>query len=212
MVCNCLRHQVQQREQATKAAVDSQEEAQILPLMAQAAAKGGGVEYDKYEAMLDQMATIKFAKDECVFRQGDAATSVYLVTNGQLEVVTVNVKGQLEVVTDAGGKGGGGGSSGGKGGSGGGGGSSGSSGGINGSGEAHGKASASGERVIASLGPGDHFGETALLEERSIRNATVRCISGACELKAMPNEKFAKCLKESSQLQHAIHAAAETRT
>ena len=87
MVCNCLRHQVQQREQATKAAVDSQEEAQILPLMAQAAAKGGGVEYDKYEAMLDQMATIKFAKDECVFRQGDAATSVYLVTNGQLEVV-----------------------------------------------------------------------------------------------------------------------------
>ena len=212
MVCNCLRHQVQQREQATKAAVDSQEEAQILPLMAQAAAKGGGVEYDKYEAMLDQMATIKFAKDECVFRQGDAATSVYLVTNGQLEVVTVNVNGQLEVVTDAGGKGGGGGSSGGKGGSGGGGGSSGSSGGINGSGEAHGKASASGERVIASLGPGDHFGETALLEERSIRNATVRCISGACELKAMPNEKFAKCLKESSQLQHAIHAAAETRT
>ena len=201
MVCNCLCHQVQQREQATKAAVDSQEEAQILPLMAQAAAKGGGVEYDKYEAMLDQMATIKFAKDECVFRQGDAATSVYLVTNGQ-----------LEVVTDAGGKGGGGGSSGGKGGSGGGGGSSGSSGGINGSGEAHGKASASGERVIASLGPGDHFGETALLEERSIRNATVRCISGACELKAMPNEKFAKCLKESSQLQHAIHAAAETRT
>ena len=212
MVCNCLRHQVQQREQATKAAVDSQEEAQILPLMAQAAAQGGGVEYDKYEAMLDQMATIKFAKDECVFRQGDAATSVYLVTNGQLEVVTVNVNGQLEVVTDAGGKGGGGGSSGGKGGSGGGGGSSGSSGGINGSGEAHGKASASGERVIASLGPGDHFGETALLEERSIRNATVRCISGACELKAMPNEKFAKCLKESSQLQHAIHAAAETRT
>ena len=97
MVRDCLRHQVQQREQATKAAVDSQEEAQILPLMAQAAAKGGGIEYDKYEAMLDQMATIKYAKDECVFRQGDAATSVYLVTNGQ-----------LEVVTDAGGKGGGG--------------------------------------------------------------------------------------------------------
>ena len=186
---------MQQREQATKAAVDSQEEAQILPLMAQAAAKGGGIEYDKYEAMLDQMATIKYAKDECVFRQGDAATSVYLVTNGQ-----------LEVVTDAGGKGGGSGSSGGKGGSGGGGGSS------SGSGEAHGKASASGARVIASLGPGDHFGETALLEERTIRNATVRCISNACELKAMPNEKFAKCLRESSQLQHAIHAAAETRT
>ena len=42
--------------------------------------------------------------------------------------------------------------------------------------------------------------------------ASHRCISNACELKAMPNEKFAKCLRESSQLQHAIHAAAETRT
>ena len=38
---------MQRRAQATKDAVDKQEEAQILPLMAQAAGKGGGVEYDK---------------------------------------------------------------------------------------------------------------------------------------------------------------------
>lgn len=54
--------QNQRREQATRAAVETQQEAQILPLMAQAAARGGGVEYDKYEQMLAQMATVKYAK------------------------------------------------------------------------------------------------------------------------------------------------------
>ena len=32
----------------------------------------------------------------------------------------------------------------------------------------------------------------------------VRCISPACELKAMPNEQFAECLKESSQLAASV--------
>jgi len=73
-------------------------------------------------------------------------------------------------------------------------------------------AAAEHERVIARLGPGDHFGETALLEERNVRNATVRCVSPACELRAMPNEKFAACLRESSQLAASVHAAAEART
>jgi len=66
--------------------------------------------------------------------------------------------------------------------------------------------------VIAKLGAGDHFGETALLEERKQRNTTVRCLTDKCELKAMANETFSHWLQQSSQLRHSVHAAAENRT
>jgi len=65
--------------------------------------------------------------------------------------------------------------------------------------------------VVARLGPGDHFGETALLEERESRNTTVRCTSPVCELREMPNAQFSKFLKESEQLSASVHAAAVNR-
>ena len=71
--------------------------------------------------------------------------------------------------------------------------------------------SSSGFRVVARLGPGDHFGETALLEGRNQRNTTVRCTSPVCELREMPNEEFKKFLRESSQLSASVHAAAVSR-
>ena len=38
---------------------------------------------------------------------------------------------------------------------------------------------------MATLGSGDHFGETAVLEGRDHRNLTVRCVAPECELRAM---------------------------
>lgn len=53
-------------------------------MMARAAAEGG-IEYDKYEAMLTKMETLQLAEGQPVFRQGDVPTSVYLVVAGKLD-------------------------------------------------------------------------------------------------------------------------------
>ena len=58
------------------AAVHSQEEAQLLPMMAKAAAHLEGVDYDKYEQMLAKMATVSYTAGQSVFRQGDLADKV----------------------------------------------------------------------------------------------------------------------------------------
>lgn len=67
-------------------------------------------------------------------------------------------------------------------------------------------------RVVATLRPGDHFGETAMLEGRDRRNLTVRCVAAACELRAMSFPRFSAFLRESSQLQQTVERAAEMRT
>jgi len=182
-----MQAQRSKREAALQAAVEQQEEAQILPMMAKAAVKGDGVEYDKYEAMIAQMHKVSFKSDDCVFRQGDPATAVYLVTAGTLEVDAASSATTTEPPS-ANSK-------------------------TASSSNAAGKSGASSgrTRVIATLRPGDHFGETALLEERKLRNTTVRCVSPACELREMPNAMFLKCLNDSKQLAASVHAAAENR-
>jgi CRP-like cAMP-binding protein len=147
--------------------------------------------------MLAQMATVSYASGQAVFRQGDPADKVYLVAAGELDVGTEARPsaggGAAEAAAapadeaKASGDGGGGASS------------------------VRRSASNSGFRVVARLGPGDHFGETALLEERNQRNATVRCTSPICELREMPNEAFKKFMRESSQLAASVHAAAVNR-
>ena len=98
------------------------------------------------------MKRVPYKAGGCVFRQGDPATSVYLVTAGEWEVGTEdNTSGGGSSSSSDGGSGGG----------------------------------SSDLRVVAKLGPGDHFGETALLEERTRRNTTVRCTSPVCELREM---------------------------
>ena len=67
-------------------------------------------------------------------------------------------------------------------------------------------------RVVAKLGAGDHFGETAMLEERKSRNLSVRCISPSCELGSISISRFSEILKESSQLADQVQRAAEMRT
>lgn len=67
-------------------------------------------------------------------------------------------------------------------------------------------------RVVAKLGAGDHFGETAMLEGRKSRNLGVRCISPSCELGTMSIGRFSEILKESSQLADSVQRAAEMRT
>jgi len=160
---------------AVREAAERRDEAQILPMMARAAAAGEGVEYHKYESMLSKMETVQYPEGATVFKQGDEATSFYLVMSGKFD---------CEVGKDSGGSPG-----------------------------ANGEATAKdGKWVVATLGPGDHFGETALLEDRKARNTTVRCVSRDCELKRMANERFSECLAESSQLADAVHMAAKTRT
>jgi len=157
--------QRERQQEAQRAMLSPESEAQILPMMARAAAAGDGLEFDKYEAMLSKMQPLKLSDGATVFNQGDEATSVYVVTAGKLNA---------EVGASDGGAG--------------------------------------GRRVVATLGPGDHFGETALLEDRQFRNATVRCVTPVCELKAMANERFAECLRESTQLADAVQRAAKART
>jgi len=47
------------------------------------------------------------------------------------------------------------------------------------------------KRVLAELGPGDHFGESALLEGRAHRNSTVRCTApGGCRVGVLGKHAF----------------------
>ena len=174
-----------------RSSVESQEEAQILPMMAKAAAEGQGVEYDKYEQMLAQMASVSYASGQAVFRQGDPADKVYLVAAGELDVGTEASSSLAPPAAKAPPKA--------------------ATGSAADGGKVRRTPSSSGFRVVARLGPGDHFGETALLEGRNQRNTTVRCTSPVCELREMPNEEFKKFLRESSQLSASVHAAAVSR-
>ena len=70
---------------AVREASHNRNEAQILPMMARAAAAGDGIEYHKYEEMLSKMENMQFQEGETVFCQGDPATSVYLVTAGKFD-------------------------------------------------------------------------------------------------------------------------------
>ena len=113
--------------------------------------------------MLSKMNTRAYAAGECVFRQGDPATAVYIVTKGDWEVGTEPdltpppAKGAA-TKADAG--------------------SSSSPLQYSQSGPPPRRTDVLRDlRVVARLGPGDHFGETALLEDRNHRNTTVRCTS-----------------------------------
>ena len=51
-------------------AAASQGEAQILPMMARAAAAGDGVDYSQYESLIKEMAPLEVSHGEAVFQQG----------------------------------------------------------------------------------------------------------------------------------------------
>ena len=63
-------------------------------------------------------------------------------------------------------------------------------------------------RVVATLGPGDHFGETAMLEARKARNLTVRCVTASCVLRAMSMARFSEILRQRPELHFTVQRAA----
>mmetsp|Transcript_35539 Transcript_35539/g.104413 ORF Transcript_35539/g.104413 Transcript_35539/m.104413 type:complete len:275 (-) Transcript_35539:103-927(-) len=67
-------------------------------------------------------------------------------------------------------------------------------------------------RVVATLGPGDHFGETAMLEARKARNLTVRCVTASCVLRAMSMARFSEILRQRPELHFTVQRAAQMRT
>ena len=187
-VCTCA----QAQRDAQKAFTPG--EGQILPMMARAAAAGGGVEYDKYEvaptayppylhristapsphprcirhqAMIAEMSKVSFGEGDTVFNQGDLPTHVYFVTSGRLVCEhrsEVDVSAAAPTASDAA--------------------SSTPDTDVSSAADAEvypapapsapSAASSSAApstslsrfdtRVVATLGPGDHFGETAMLE------------------------------------------------
>jgi len=216
----------------------SEGEAQLLPtMMAAALAAGEGAppaDYGRYESMIAEMDSIHLGSGEAVFHQGDTPEKVYFVTSGRLDceydpqldrqgagpsiaaasAAAVEKLGWKAAKAKAraaarAAKGQGGAPASGPG------------------------AAAAPEdapavsapvdpaasddreqrlRVVATLRPGDHFGETAMLEGRDRRNLTVRCVAAACELRAMSFPRFSAFLRESSQLQQTVERAAEMRT
>jgi len=151
------------RDLSFKQLIKLQGEAQLLPMMAKAAAAGSSVDYAKFEAMLEEMSSIELCENQPVFNQGDEPAAVYFVIGGKLNCERESQRtGQV--------------------------------------------------RVVATLGPGDHFGETAMLENRKQRNVTVRCIEPECLLRSLPITRFREILSESRQLAQATHRAAEMRT
>jgi len=162
---NTVKATVQARDRNLERAVKTQGEAQLLPMMARAAAAGGGVEYEKYEAMLSEMSPVALHEGGVVFYQGDVPESVYFCIEGALN---------CEYAADP--------------------------------------RSEVPPRVVARLGPGDHFGETAMLEERNQRNVTVRCVSSVCGLRSMSIERFREVLAGSTQMEDTVRRAAVMRT
>jgi CRP-like cAMP-binding protein len=161
------------------------------------------VEYHLYERMLEQMDQLTIGGGQPVFRQGDAATSVYLVSGGT-----------LQVETDPGGKGGEGGSESE--------GEQGCEGGVKhrviatlSAGDHFGETALIESRYVVShgrdLGEVDFTAAGTFLLHREKRNATVRCISPTCELRCMSNERFRQWLRQSPQLSSSVHSAAMTR-
>mmetsp|Transcript_34548 Transcript_34548/g.103510 ORF Transcript_34548/g.103510 Transcript_34548/m.103510 type:complete len:2592 (+) Transcript_34548:5875-13650(+) len=161
-------------------AAASQGEAQILPMMARAAAAGDGVDYSQYESLIKEMAPLEVSHGEAIFQQGDPPEQVYFVSEGQLEC-------EYDPKLDSRAK----------------------------------KRRPSGEavvgrdgkpRVVATLGPGDHFGETAMLEARKARNLTVRCVTASCVLRAMSMARFSEILRQRPELHFTVQRAAQMRT
>lgn len=104
------------------------------------------------------MTQLHFEPDEVVFRQGDLGDSLYIILDGQADVI----------IEESG-----------------------------------------AESLVATLGPGEYFGEIALLKDRR-RNATVRCRS-AVTLLAMRGDDFqslAACLPE---VRSSFEGVAQTR-
>mmetsp|Transcript_34773 Transcript_34773/g.86766 ORF Transcript_34773/g.86766 Transcript_34773/m.86766 type:complete len:1133 (+) Transcript_34773:61-3459(+) len=68
-------------------------------------------------------------------------------------------------------------------------------------------------RILAELGPGDHFGETAFLDGRSARNTTVTCTtSPRCELRRIGRAEWEAAMAGCPQLSTAVREAAMTRS
>lgn len=76
------------------------------------------------------------------------------------------------------------------------------------------EAAAAGEtRVVAELRAGDHFGESALLEQRAQRNSTVRCTAArGCELGVLSARAFEEALRTRPALADILHEVALQRT
>lgn len=69
------------------------------------------------------------------------------------------------------------------------------------------------KRILAELGPGDHFGETAFLDGRSGRNTTVTCTAHpGCALRRLGRAEWEAALAASPQLNTAVREAAATRS
>ena len=58
-------------------------------------------------------------------------------------------------------------------------------------------------RPVGQLGPGDIFGETALLDGRDVRNASVRCL-GSVECMYWPKEEFIHAVANDRELNNAL--------
>ena len=185
---------------------DLSKEAQILPMMARAfrGAEGGdrhteGME--QYEAMLAGMQVERYSDQQVVFEQGSKPEAVYIVTSGvvQCEYDPSLASGPSRSSTSA---------------------SSAADRGVTYDGRdipaapsaPPSAAAVSVVRVVATLGSGDHFGETAVLEGRDHRNLTVRCVAPECELRAMRVAKFQEVLGRDLQLSQSVRMAAEART
>ena len=66
--------------------------------------------------------------------------------------------------------------------------------------------------VVAELGPGDHFGEGALLDRRDRRNSTVRCIApSGCRVGVLGKMAFEAYLREHPELSNTLEAVTSAR-
>ena len=126
--------------------------------------RGATISFDRYKTTMQSSFTRRYDKGAYVFRRGDAVDHFYVITKGTCEVRLPS----SELQTTAGAP----------------------SGGAPAEAARDGRrAAGSRDTVIASLGPGDFFGETALLEGRSTRAASVICLEPV-EVMALDRDVF----------------------